>query len=305
MEGLTAQRAFGSGVMRSVSARLAGAALALAAAFGTMAATESTASAQEIQLTGPLAGAPAVRKLRLYREGRFEVAPTVSFTLLDEYRRTIVTGGRLQYNITDWLGLGVWGGYGAVSITTDLTDQVDNVAIRNSRTAINVNHKNPDGTGNAAFADQTAKMQWVAAPQLTFTPFRGKLAIFQKIFVDTDLYAHAGLAFVGLQERGDCGAGGQPACTDPKSFALASRTALSPTFGLGLSLYLSSMISLGFEYRALPFSWNRAGFDQAGGGNNNKFPDQKVDDQDRTFKFNQMMTIAVGFSLPTHPHISD
>ena len=32
-------------------------------------------SAQEIQLTGPLAGAPAVRKLRLYREGRFEVAP--------------------------------------------------------------------------------------------------------------------------------------------------------------------------------------------------------------------------------------
>ncbi|MBM4363170.1 MAG: hypothetical protein FJ104_10850, partial [Deltaproteobacteria bacterium] len=47
-------------------------------------AGEQTASAQEIMLTGPLAGAPAVRQLKLYREGRFEVAPAVSFTLLDE-----------------------------------------------------------------------------------------------------------------------------------------------------------------------------------------------------------------------------
>src|SRR5687768_3142117 len=48
-------------------------------------AAPSSASAQEIQLTGPLKGAPAVRQLRLYREGRLEIAPTVSFTLLDEY----------------------------------------------------------------------------------------------------------------------------------------------------------------------------------------------------------------------------
>ena len=50
--------------------------------------TAWSASAQEIQLTGPLAGAPAVRHMRHYREGRFEIAPTASFSLLDEYRRT-------------------------------------------------------------------------------------------------------------------------------------------------------------------------------------------------------------------------
>ena len=44
-------------------------------AIGAMTAMPSTASAQEIQLTGPLAGAPSVRKLRLYRQGRFEIAP--------------------------------------------------------------------------------------------------------------------------------------------------------------------------------------------------------------------------------------
>ena len=84
------------------------------------------AKAQEIQLTGPLTGAPAVRQLRLYREGRFEIAPSVSFTLLDEYRRTIFLGGRLAYNIKDWLAIGVWGAFGAVSSNTDLATEIDN-----------------------------------------------------------------------------------------------------------------------------------------------------------------------------------
>ncbi len=263
----------------------------------------TTAQAQEIQLTGPLAGAPAVRKLRQYREGRFEVAPTASFTLLDEYRRTILFGGRLQYNLKEWIGFGVWGGYGAVNSTTDLTDQIDQEALRNPRTQANVAPNK--GAGNNSFIDQTAKIQWVAAPQFTFTPFRGKLAIFQKIFVDTDAYLHGGLAFIGLQERGNCGDAGQTSCSDPKSFALQSRTAIAPTFGLGLNFYLTDLISLGIDYRALPFSWNRAGFDSRGGGNNAKFPDTKVDSQDQTFKFNQMITIAIGFSLPSHPHVSE
>lgn len=266
-------------------------------------AAPANAQAQEIQLTGPLAGAPAVRKLRQYREGRFEVAPTASFTLLDEYRRTILFGGRLQYNLKEWIGFGVWGGYGAINSTTDLTDQIDQEALRNARTAANVGPNK--GAGSNSFIDQTAKIQWVAAPQFTFTPFRGKLAIFQKIFVDTDAYLHGGLAFIGLQERGNCGDAMQTSCTDPKSFALVSRTAIAPTFGLGLNFYLTDMISLGLDYRALPFSWNRAGFDSRGGGNNAKFPDQKVDSQDQTFKFNQLITIAVGFSLPSHPHVSE
>jgi outer membrane beta-barrel protein len=277
------------------------------AALGLLGAANS-ASAQEIQVTGPLKGAPPVRNLRQYREGRFEVALTPAFTLLDEYRRTIFAAGRLTYNFKDWLGVGVWGGYGAVSITTNLTDQIDQVALRNERTAANVNHSNnpSGGTGpGSSFADQTAKMTWIAAPQLTISPFRGKLAIFQKIFVDTDLYLAGGVAFVGLEERGNCGAAGQPACSDPKSFARTSRTAIAPTFGLGLSLYVTNFFSLGFEYRALPFSWNRAGFDQRGSGTDGKFPDNKIDGEDATFKWNQMLLVGLGFSFPTSPKISE
>jgi hypothetical protein len=77
----------------------------LVAALLAMAAVLSVSEAAlaQVHVTGPLAGAPAVRKLRLYRQGRFEMSPNVSFTLLDEYRRNIFFGLRLNYGITDWL----------------------------------------------------------------------------------------------------------------------------------------------------------------------------------------------------------
>lgn len=273
---------------------------AAAFAFGAITFSAPTpAAAQEIQLTGPLAGAPAVRKLRLYRQGRAEVAIGPGFTLLDEYQRTIFVSGRLQYNLFDWLGIGVFGGYGAASLSTDLTDKIQSTAPRNSRTATNL----PAANGQA-FEKQTGKLKWMAAPQITFSPFRGKLAIFQKIFVDTDLYLHGGVAFIGVEERGDCGTAGKP-CTAPASFASNSRTAVAPTFGLGLTLYASGFVSINAEYRAFPFSWNRGGFDSRGAPPDASFPDNKIDSEDRTFKFNQMIFIAAGFHFPTSPKVSE
>ena len=60
---------------------------AVLVAFGLVSTTTTKeASAQEIQVTGPLKGAPAVRKLRLYREGRVEFA---------------LAGGRLNTDFID------------------------------------------------------------------------------------------------------------------------------------------------------------------------------------------------------------
>jgi outer membrane beta-barrel protein len=270
--------------------------------------TASVARAQELELTGPLKGAPAARHMRLYRQGRFEIAPTASFTLLDEYKRTILFGARINYNLTDWFAVGVWGAYGLISSDTNLASEIDNPntgAPRDPLTAINVNHsQNPYG-GYAPFTNQTAKMNWVLAPQATFIPFRGKLAIFNKIFVDADFYVAAGWAFTGIQERGDCGGGGQPLCSDPSSFALTSRVENGPTAAVGFTFYPGDWVSFGVEYRALPFNWNRAGFDSRGTGTNGNFPDGQVNSQDETFKFNQMITISVGFSLPAKPKVSE
>ena len=271
---------------------------AAAVAFGAVSLAEpKQAAAQEIQLTGPLAGAPAVRKLRLYRQGRVELALGPGFTLLDEYQRTIFVAGRLQYNIFDWLGIGVFGGFGAASLDTDLTEKVQDTAPRNSRTAINL-----PGRGGQEFNKQTGKLKWMAAPQVTFSPFRGKLAIFQKIFVDTDLYVHGGVAFIGVEERGECAGPSKPCAT---SFNAATRTAFAPTFGLGLTLYASGFVSINVEYRAFPFSYNRGGFDSRGAAPDGNFPDNKITDEDRTFKFNQMIFLAAGFHFPTSPKVSE
>jgi hypothetical protein len=283
---------------------------ALTAGLALLGFTEHS-QAQELYLTGPLAGAPAVRKLRLYRQTRFEIAPAVSFTLLDEYQRTILLGARLQFNITDWLAIGGWGGYGgAVRLPTALTDNIQTV---NSQRRAQVANCTPGAAGCGGplltqrltevnlgpdLKDQLGGIDWVAAPQVTITPLRGKLALFQSIYLDTDFYISAGPAFVGLTERKNCNP-----CKG--QFQTATRTAIAPTAALGLSFYVNKWSALGFEYRVLPFSWNIGGFDTAGTGKDNQFPDNKITDADQRFRVNQMMTLSYNFYLPTQYKVSE
>jgi outer membrane beta-barrel protein len=269
------------------------------------------AQAQEIPLTGPLAGAPAVRELRLYRQGRFEVSPAISFSLLDEYERTIFAGARLNYNLTDWLALGVYGAYGVIKYPTALADHVQDVNVVRRRV-----YNKPSGCGPAEscdqlltavnmgpkFQDQIGTMDWVLAPQLTVAPFRGKLALFDSVFVDTDLYVFAGPAFVGVSERGDCTAGH---CTADASFDRKSRVAVTATFGLGLTFYINKWNAIGLEWRGLPFSRNTGGFDTRGSGPNGNFPDHAISSADQQFQFNQMLTLSYNFYFPMQYRISE
>lgn len=273
---------------------------ALTAGLALLGFTEHS-QAQELYLTGPLAGAPAVRKLRLYRQTRFEIAPAVSFTLLDEYQRTILLGARLQFNITDWLAIGGWGGYGgAIRLSTALTDHIQDVNAqrRANEPDSSISRRLTEVNLGPNLKDQLGGIDWVAAPQITLTPFRGKLALFQSIYLDTDLYLSAGPAFVGLTERKNCNP-----CKD--QFQKATRTAIAPTAALGLSFYVNKWSALGFEYRVLPFSWNIGGFDTAGTGKDNQFPDNKITDADQRFRVNQMMTVSYNFYLPTQYKVSE
>jgi hypothetical protein len=283
---------------------------ALTAGLALLGITERS-QAQELYLTGPLAGAPAVRKLRLYRQTRLEIAPAVSFTLLDEYQRTILLGARLQFNFTDWLAIGAWGGWGGIRLPTALTDNIQSVNKQRQAQQAPCNGSNaPECNGvnltrrltevnlSKNLKDQLGGIDWVLAPQITLTPLRGKLALFQSIYLDTDFYVSAGPAFVGLKERKNCNpCAGQ--------FDTVSRTAIAPTIALGLSFYINKWSALGFEYRALPFAWNIGGFDTAGGGKDNAFPDNKITDADQRFRFNQMMTVSWNLYLPTQYKVSE
>ncbi len=295
------------------------------AVAGTIAAYAPAANAQEVQLTGPLKGAPAVRRLRLYREGRFEIAPVATFTLLDEYNRTILFGLRANYGITDWLSIGAWGGFGAIQSPTGLTSQIDSNAPRRGLPLGNVS----GDAGAGTFQKSVAQIQYVAMLQLQAIPFRGKFALFQSLFGDVDFYLMAGGGVVGTQERQDCsgfvacatqggGSAATPAnTTDPtrtggSAFPLQSQTKFAPTWGLGFNFYINKFISVGLEWRMIPFAWNRSGFDTRGAtdaigtsGSNGKFPDNNVDSHDSTYRFNQMASISVGFTFPTAPKSTD
>ena len=284
---------------------------ALTAGLALLGITERS-QAQELYLTGPLAGAPAVRKLRLYRQTRLESAPAVSFTLLDEYQRTILLGARLQFKCTYGLAIGGWGALGsAIRLPTALTENIQTVnEQRQAQQAPCVGVMSADCNGpnltsrltgvnmGKDLKKQLGGLDWVAAPQLTLTPLRGKLALFQSIYLDTDFYISAGPAFVGLTERANC-----KTCVN--QFKMTSRMAIAPTFAVGLSFYVNKWSALGFEYRGLPFAWNIGGFDTAGGGKDNQFPDNQITDADQRFRFNQMMTISYNFYLPTQYKVSE
>ncbi len=211
--------------------RFVRAVLAASAAAAAVLAVGADGAGPGVQLTGPLKGAPAVRHMRLYREGGFEIAPTVSFTLLDEYRRTILVGARLNYNIKDWIAIGVWGGVRRrqPDDRPDRPDRQDGAARPADGHQRRTTRATRTRTTRAATRPSPTRRRRSAtslAPQVTFIPFRGKLAIFNKIFVDTDFYAAAG---VGIRRhpgaRRTAAALRRPvvSCTDPKSFALQSQ----------------------------------------------------------------------------------
>lgn len=271
----------------------------------------STSSAQDVQITGPLAGQPAVRHIRQYRVNRFFITPSVGYTLQDEFSRALFFGGSLGYHFTDWLGIGIWGGAAPLDIDTDLTTQIS----RNGQVT-DRNRLDLPTAGN--FPSQIGRMRWGIALQALFIPLRGKLSLFQAGFVDTDLYILAGIALFGLQERADVAADANPcsgamvtsseACVATQ-LARSDRITPAPMLGLGLSMYFNEFIGLQFEWRAFPFSWRPSGFDESGrdadGNAGSGFPDGAVDGNDSRTTFNHMFNVGLVIYLPTEVTVSE
>lgn len=108
--------------------------------------------------------------------------------------------------------------------------------------------------------------------------------------------------------------------------ARESRVAFAPTFGFGLNFFINRFLSVNVEYRATPISWNRSGTDESstqnrcglqGNASCAGFSDiaatyfatranqrvSSITSDDRSFSFNQMVSLGVTFFLPTTPRI--
>lgn len=271
---------------------------------GLVSTGASTASAQQVQVTGPLAGAPAVHHMRIYREHRLMLVPHVGITLRDPWQRSLMVGGQLHFHFTDWFGIGLWGSYGGVNFHTDLTDQVIDAGMTSGPNRLSL-------PSRAGFGNQLAQTTWAAGPQLNFVPLRGKLALFQKLFVDTDFYLQAGVVFLGIQERAnfnpgsDCG--GTPdeisACYLDSQSARSNRVTVRPSFGTGLNMYFNSFLGMQIEWRGWPVAINESGTDE--GGPNGKFPDGSIDKHDRIGRLHHMVSLGFILFLPTAQKVTD
>ncbi|MFZ1864404.1 MAG: hypothetical protein WAU39_09300 [Polyangiales bacterium] len=257
----------------------------------------SLAAAQEVHVSGPLAGAPAVKKLRLWRDMRLHVEPFFAFTIGDEYARSLIVGGEARFHFLDWLGIGGWGGYTVGKLDTNLTKEIQ------SR-GVTTNANRLDLPSRQNFPDQVGRLNWWSGVEVHFVPFRGKLAMFQKIFFDADLDFFVGAAFVGVEERADavgrpspgnvssCEIDGNPndaGCLESQ-LARSKRTAVAPSFGVAFSAFFREFMGIAFRWRGIPFKYNTSGTD-----NNN---DGQINSDDRLRQFNNMFTVGFIFVLP-------
>jgi len=257
-------------------------------------AAPPTARAQEIQLEGPLAGAPAVRRMVLYREGRFFLTPTVTFTILDTYRRHMLFGAKAEYNILDWLSAGIYFG-GGFGWRTGIADQINDLGIDD------VPGQNYDLNfpRRGQVDQQLGQLQWLGAVEGRVIPLRGKFSLFGKLFLAMDVYVNLGVGIAGVKERGvtDCSAQMPgPSCPDDTYLPMETRVAVGPSFGGGVTVYFNDWIGLNLEYRSTPFTWNQSGTDEY--GESEVVLDRRIDENDRFLAWNQMMTIGCTFVFP-------
>jgi hypothetical protein len=273
------------------------AALAVGLVLGDGLHAASSASAQDVHVSGPLAGADAVKKLRLWREMRLHVEPFFAFTVGDEYSRSLIVGGEVRFHFLDWLGIGGWGGYSVAKLNTNLTDEIQAKGFTTNANRLDL----PDSPN---FPEQIGRINWWSGVELHFVPFRGKLAMFQKVFFDADLDFFVGAAFVGVEERANavgqlskddvsfCEIEGNPMDTGclESQLARSKRTAVAPSFGVAFNAFFHDFLGIALRWRGIPFKYN------TGGTDNNK--DNRIDSNDRIRQFNNMFSVGLIFVLP-------
>jgi outer membrane beta-barrel protein len=245
--------------MKTTSSTKARFAIILAGAAAVL--VTALPEAAHAQRRSPLADAPAIRKRLELRETRFEIGVGWTSTIGQDYFHTQMLGGRLAFHITDWLAIGVVGGFGLAQLETAYHERLIG-SLPADQTMRIVPREPLQAEANGAME----QIKWMAAAQLEFTPFTGKYSLFGKIFAHYDFYAAVGAGAIGVSPAGTVGA-----CTDTPTPGPNQPCGLSgprpgPTVGLGLHTFFNQFVALNIELRDFIASVNPSGRDTNGDG---------------------------------------
>ncbi len=201
--------------------------------------------------------APPKMKVIPLHDGRHIVAPQFGMTFGDPYEQNLMAGVYWRYYFNPWLGIGadIWAGGG---VSTTLTDDINSELSREGR----------------PFQLSTTSLQLLANATVEIVPFAGKAILFSDALVRFDVHINAGIgvALVSGSDRID------------------SSTSLAPTFGVGVRIFPSQWLSIGFDIKDYIVERALA---------SNR--DTSVDPAE--FGHNWLFGLSVGFSFPTNPGI--
>lgn len=169
-----------------------------------------------------------VRRKLLYRSTRFEVAPTIGFTLADSFRRNMLIGANLAYHLTNEWSLGVSGGYGLLQLETDLSNNIADTL-------------SPGRLNEVSYS----YLAWQADVGIHWVPIFGKFSLFKSTSVSYDFHMGAGFLFANE----DAVAAGNGEIDE-------ALTGIKPGAALtfGVRLFLSDMLSLNIDLKNMLYS---------------------------------------------------
>jgi len=243
----------------------------------------------------PLAGQPAIRRMREMRKLRFEVTPQFLVSTNQDYKHAFGPGANLQFHITDWIGIGLAGAY-LFNANTPLEDKVV-AALPDG----DYRYPGPQPT-KRVHNEHVLAMDGMAAVYASLTPWHGKFALFSSAFANYDFYVNLGGGFVHYNQN-CCTTTGpvpvpggipDPNLQDPRLFAGFKGAGM---VGVGAHIFFAEWVGLQLELTDYFAVSNPSGLDTNG--------DRILDTKDETIQNHIFFGLGISFILPPKAKISD
>lgn len=121
-----------------------------------------------------------IQRRPFLRRQRLEVSPLLGTNINDPLVQSFVTGGNLNYHITEVMAVGLFGGY-ALGSETDLYDKV---------------------IEDYELFPEVSQVQWFAGVHFQYVPIYGKFALFNSWIIPWDIYTVLGAGWTRTQLDG-------------------------------------------------------------------------------------------------------
>ena len=241
-----------------------------------------------------LDGQPAVRHRLLLVKKRFETALAFESSVNADFKHTVAGGLKLEYHLSDMWSFGAVGFVGT-SFNTGLTKRILKTLPDTADTG------DPTPT-ELQYKQHLNSIPIHGAAYVGITPWYGKLAAFQKFFVNFDFYFQGGLSVAMLKNKccdfaedpnpgGDLDNGILPDGNPNNDPAINDGQRLGLFLGGGIHVFLGDWVALDLTVRDYMFSDNPSGLDFNA--------DQAVTEDDNRFQNHLFMGIGLSMFFPT------